>query len=276
VSLLNIELRGTAEGVIGVTILESPLVPSADGFLRQVIQHPAGAGIDAVLMQTVLRKVIDVGYDLTIEGVCHRKLIALNIQVGSSRIFCFDGIAALDEAVELHGKNRSTERVEVRHRGCVGMDGGFGRGGLLHSSQRTGGTSRKPCWQIIVIRQAPEETADIWVSFWISLCDRVVNVPGFLAPGIKDDPLVRVVRMQRADHPLNRVIEDDGADANLIGKLKVLIAREERFVLADGLALVVEDRPAAADPARSDVWPSRHERSWLSLCFLLDLAAESV
>ena len=54
------------------------------------------------------------------------------------------------------------------------------------------------------------------------------------------------------------------------------MSREERLVLADRLALVVEDRPAAADPARLDDWPAVDQRPRLGLDLLLDLAAEAV
>ena len=64
---------------------------------------------------------------------------------------------------------------------------------------------------------------------------------------------------------------------------------EERLVLADRLALVVEDRPAAAHPARADVHlrlairadddlagSIARGRARLGLDLLLDLAAEAV
>ena len=51
---------------------------------------------------------------------------------------------------------------------------------------------------------------------------------------------------------------------------------KERLVLPDRLALVVEDRPAAADPARADPRPTVDERTGLGLDLLLDLAAEAV
>ena len=51
---------------------------------------------------------------------------------------------------------------------------------------------------------------------------------------------------------------------------------EERLVLANRLALVVEDGPAAADPARVDHGATFHQRPGLGLDLLLDLAAEAV
>ena len=58
--------------------------------------------------------------------------------------------------------------------------------------------------------------------------------------------------IERGDHALDRVVEQDRADADAHVELEAVRGGEERLVLADRLALVVEDRPAAADPARAD------------------------
>ena len=58
--------------------------------------------------------------------------------------------------------------------------------------------------------------------------------------------------MQRGHHAPDRIVEEHRAHADGTGELEALGSAEERLVLADRLALVVEDRPAAADPARTD------------------------
>ena len=55
--------------------------------------------------------------------------------------------------------------------------------------------------------------------------------------------------MKRRDDALDRIVEQDRADA-AGAELEPWVAAEERLVLPDRLALVVEVRPAAADPAR--------------------------
>ena len=150
-----------------------------------------------------------------------------------------------------------------------------------------------PGRQIFGIRQAAEEIADVGVGLGIGHQHGVVDVPGLLPPRIEDDLLPGVVRVQRGDHALDRVIEQHRADADAHVELEAVGVGEERLVLADGLALVVEDRPAAAHPARADV-VRRHlrlairahddlpvciapgHRSRLGLDLLLDLAAKAV
>ena len=99
-------------------------------------------------------------------------------------------------------------------------------------------------------------------------------------PGIEDDLFVGVVGMDGGDDALNRVVTQDRADADLHAELELVPLRwelaEERLVLADRLALVVEDGPAAAHPARIDDRAAVDHRSRLGLDLLLDLAAEAV
>ena len=105
----------------------------------------------------------------------------------------------------------------------------------------------------------------------------VVDVPGRLPPRVEDDLLLGVVGVQRGDDALDRVVEQDGLTPTLHAELEAVACRaEERLVLADRLALVVEDRPAAADPARADDRPAFDQRPRLGLDLLLDLAPEAV
>src|SRR5205823_19224 len=66
----------------------------------------------------------------------------------------------------------------------------------------------------------------------------------------------------------DRVIEEHRADTDLDVKLEAVGVGEERLVLAHGLTLIVEHRPAAAHPARADVI-RRH--LWLTICANDDL-----
>ena len=104
----------------------------------------------------------------------------------------------------------------------------------------------------------------------------VVDVVGGLLPGVEHHLLVGVVRVQRGDDALGRVVEQHRADADRDAELEAVGGAEERLVLADRLALVVEDGPAAADPARVDHGAAFDQRPGLGLDLLLDLAAEAV
>ena len=59
--------------------------------------------------------------------------------------------------------------------------------------------------------------------------------------------------MQRGNHAFDRVVKQHRADAEPDIELEVVGVGEERLVLADGLALVVENGPAAAYPARTEI-----------------------
>ena len=104
----------------------------------------------------------------------------------------------------------------------------------------------------------------------------VVDVVGGLLPGVEHHLLVGVVRVQRGDDTLGRVVEQHRADADLHAEFEAMRGAEEGLVLADRLALVVEDGPAAADPARVDHGAAFYQRPGLGLDLLLDFAAETV
>src|SRR2546421_12693838 len=82
--------------------------------------------------------------------------------------------------------------------------------------------------------------------------------------------------MQDPDLPARRIVEDDVAHPHLGDELERARRTEERLILPNGFALVVEDRPARADPARGDVRAAFGQRSRLGLSFSLDLTAEAV
>src|SRR5260370_10712399 len=92
-------------------------------------------------------------------------------------------------------------------------------------------------------------------------------------PGIEDDLLVGLVGMKGCDDAIDWIVEEDGADSDLHTEFKLVALRqlaEERLVLANGLAIVVENGPAAADPAGRPICTR------LGLDFFLNLATESV
>ena len=82
--------------------------------------------------------------------------------------------------------------------------------------------------------------------------------------------------MQRGDDSLGRVVEQHRADADHDAELEAMGVAEEGLVLADRLALVVEDGPAAADPAGTRRRATFDERPGLGLDLLLDFAAETI
>src|SRR5207249_4168133 len=81
----------------------------------------------------------------------------------------------------------------------------------------------------------------------------VVDIPSLLSPRIKDYPFPRVVGMQSGNHTFDGVVEEHWADADANIELEAVRVGKERLVLADRLALVVEDGPAATHPARATV-----------------------
>ena len=82
--------------------------------------------------------------------------------------------------------------------------------------------------------------------------------------------------MERRNDALHRVVKEDRTDADGLCANSNACGTEERLVLTHGFPLVVEDGPAAADPAWIDVWAARDKRAGLGLDLLLDLAPEAV
>src|SRR5262245_60451322 len=98
-------------------------------------------------------------------------------------------------------------------------------------------------------------------------------------PRVEHDFFVGVVGMNGGNNALDRVVTVNGAYPNHSAELELLPLRklaEKWFVLANRLALVVENGPAAADPAWIDHRPIINHGSRLRLNFLLDVAAKAV
>ena len=164
------------------------------------------------------------------------------------------------EPVVRDGEERAAQRVEMGDGGRVGVGGGLLRGVAARRSP-IGSPMRWACqvcqvagW---VLKYSRDVARDVRVGARVAGLraaggDGVVDVVGRLLPGVEDDLLVGVVRVQRGDDALDRVVEQHRADAG-VGHLALgfvqMRGAEERLVLPDRLALVVEDRPARADPA---------------------------
>src|SRR5260370_24123585 len=82
--------------------------------------------------------------------------------------------------------------------------------------------------------------------------------------------------MQHRDDAIGGVVEHDRADADLLGELELIRSAEERLVFPNWLSLIVEDRPAGANPSGADVGTTVDERPRLGPDFLLDFAYEAV
>src|SRR5689334_19808206 len=88
-----------------------------------------------------------------------------------------------------------------------------------------------------------------------------------------------MVRMERGNHAPGRIVEEHRAHPDARTELMAMRGAEERLELANRLALVVEDRPARADPTRTDDWRVRIvdvEWTRFRLHFPLNLAAEAI
>ena len=199
-------------------------------------------------------------------GVAHGALVAFDVQLdaGGEAVFgAVEVVAGADDAVARHGQEGAAQRVEVRGgRAC--------RRGLRRAGRRCARPcpARRRCaaharsatagrvgWRLEVLGDV---AADVGVGarvagLGVARRAGVVDVVGGLLPGVEHHLLVGVVRVQRGDDALGRVVEQHRADADLRRRTrKPWRGAEEGLVLADRLALVVEDGPAAADPARVD------------------------
>ena len=99
-------------------------------------------------------------------------------------------------------------------------------------------------------------------------------------PRIEDDLLVGMIGMKRGEDPSHRVIEENGAHANLQAEFELVTLygqwAEKGLELADGLALVVEKGPAATGPTRIDDRTVRNNRAGFGLSFGLHHPAVAV
>src|SRR5258708_39273395 len=168
-----------------------------------------------------------------------------------------------------------TKGVKIRGRCGVGVYGGLAGRVLLLRSQRAALALSIPARQVVRLWQALEKCARVRVGPWIKQ-DGIVDIPGCLLPGIEDHFLVGMVWMQRRHDPLDWIVEKHRAHANRHGELEMVRGAEEWLVLAHRLALVVENGPAAADPARIADRSALKQWTGFSLRLFLDLAPKAI
>src|SRR5207249_2437376 len=111
---------------------------------------------------------------------------------------------------------------------------------------------------IVVARQAREERTDLGICSRIQH-DGVIDIVARLSPWIEHHLFPSVVWMKGCGDARDGVIEQHRANAGLNAKREVVAVFEEGLVLPDRLALVVEDDPAADDPAGLDRWTGQGE-----------------
>src|SRR5690606_23859120 len=97
----------------------------------------------------------------------------------------------------------------------------------------------------------------------------IIRVIRDLMPGIKIGLVVSVVWIKCRDNPLQRIVEQNRADADHIAEFELMRIIEERLILTNGLALVVVYGPARADPPRINYWTAINQGSCFCLNFLL-------
>src|SRR5258708_2693614 len=114
-------------------------------------------------------------------------------------------------------------------------------GGIL-LKESPGAILREPRRGVVAFWQQLKEIAYVRVGSGIVLQNGIVDIPRILMPGVEDDLLIGLVRMQRGHNPFDWVVTQDGTDSDLHPELELMSLgelREEGFVLANGLALVV-------------------------------------
>ena len=214
-------------------------VPGADRLARHVVQHPALARFHAGLVDAVAEHVVVVAHDdapqgrrCTIASRTSRWLPSMSkIDAGAVELLDWadrPGCIAALEPVVRDGEERAAERVEVGDGRRVGVDrrlvrrvflacgspdraiaGACACAGSSAAHARSAGSRR---------RQASEKSPSrrdrsVFGSAWqrtVSLTSQVV-----LPPRIEDHLLLGVVGVQRRDHALDRVVEQDRADADV-------------------------------------------------------------
>ena len=261
-----------AQRVVGGGEVVAAAVPGADGLSGHVVQHPARAGFHTELMDAVAEHVVGVTHDDTLLDctrrqvierqltlVAHGALVAFDVQLdagGEADFGAVEIVAGADDAVARQRQEGTAERIEMCSGRCVGMGCGALGGIAFVLAQGVadalrvpglpgGGLSTEIRRHIALDVRVGARVASLGVAWTAG----VIDVVGGLLPWVEHYLLERVVRVQGGDDALGRVVEQHRADANHDAKLEVMRGAEERLVLADRLALVVEDGPAAANPA---------------------------
>src|SRR6266478_1383245 len=163
----------------------------------------------------------------------------------------------------------------MRGRWRVRMDGCLVRSVLLLRTQKPTHALLIPRGQVLRVLQAREEFFDVVISPGVEQ-HRVVYVIRRLLPRVEDHLLPCVIWVQCRDHALDRIVKEHGTHSDLDVELEVMRVGEERLVLADRFALVIKDRPTAADPTRIHNRTIFNHCPGLGLNLLLDFAAKAI
>ena len=294
-------LDRAAQRVVGGGEVVAAAVPGADGLAGHVVQHPARAGLHAELVDAVAEHVVGVAHDDALLERARRQLLTAAASSRTARwlpsMSSSTRVAKLSSVPSRSWPAQTTRLRATVRKGRPSASKCAVVGVSACAAARSGGVAARAWPRAPPMRCAcqvcqgwagcgslevlGDVAADVGVGARVAglrVARRagVVDVVGGLLPRVEHDLLVGVVRVQRGDDALDRVVEQHRADADLHAELEAVGGAEERLVLADRLALVVEDGPAAADPARVDHRAAFDQRPGLGLDLLLDLAPEAV
>jgi hypothetical protein len=223
----------------------------------------------------------------------HGALVAFDVQLdagGEALFAAVEVVARADDAVARDGQEGATQRVEVRGGRRIGMRFGAQGGVALVLSEGTDRCAGHAMGQVAgCLEVLGNVAADVGVGArvaglrrpWIARLGEarragVVDVVGGLLPGVEDDLLVSVVRVQRGDDALGRVVEQHRADADgCTPNSKPCVALKKGSYCRTGLPLLLK-MVQPLPTQRGLHGAAFHQRPGLGLDLLLDLAAEAV
>src|SRR5207253_10306667 len=104
-----------------------------------------------------------------------------------------------------------------------------------------------------IAEQSLKEIAHLAIGACVADENSIVAVPGLLPPGVEDRFFPCVVRVNTGHDSIDGVIKQNGTDADLSVELEAVGRCEERLVFANGLPLIVVDRPATPYPTGRDI-----------------------
>ena len=247
-----------AEGAAQVVVLDQarpqPRVPRTDQLAGDVGDSPPLPRVHACLMDPVAEHVVVVARRNATVGVADTAMVALDVELDARGVRLLDRDATPHEPVLRNRQIRASHRVEMSdrrrlavHRRPLGSD-------PLRVVDRQRDPLLVPGRCAVCCRKTGDEPADIRVRGEVGrpvrVQRRVVGVVVGLLPRVEDDLLDGVIRPQRRNNAPERVVAAPGTDSDAGVGVEGMRVAEERLEAANGLALVVEHSPAAADPAR--------------------------
>ena len=148
--------------------LMTPRIPDANRFSRDVVEHPALAGIYARRMNPAAEHVVVVVHHDAVLGVDHIALVTFDVVDDSRPIELVDRNTAARHPVVGNGNEGAAEGIHMGNTGSVRMGFGFARGGLFLGSESAADARFMPRRKIVVGTQSAEEVADVRVVTRIS------------------------------------------------------------------------------------------------------------